>query len=162
MNVDEVLSLLAAGNRRCQVAATHMNERSNRAHRIFIIAVAFNRTSHMERTLREADHILEGSGKPMPSTQLEELGCLTIVDLAGSEVRRRRAGAVVLHARAVAVASLADVGLRAPAVRGTVRRDGRAAARGRQHQQVAADPRTCDQLPRKQRVANSVPVRGKA
>jgi hypothetical protein len=160
MNVDEVLSLLAAGNRRCQVAATHMNERSNRAHRIFIIAVAFNRTSHMERTLREADHILEGSGKPMPSTQLEELGCLTIVDLAGSEVRRRRARAVVLHARAVA--SLADVGSRAGAVCGTVRRDGRAAARGRQHQQVAADLGTCDQLPRKQRVANSVPVRGKA
>jgi hypothetical protein len=43
MNPEEVYSLIAAGNRRCQVAPTAMNERSNRAHRIFIITVAFSR-----------------------------------------------------------------------------------------------------------------------
>ncbi len=43
MTPDEVYSLIAAGNRRCQVAATSMNERSNRAHRIFIVTVAFSK-----------------------------------------------------------------------------------------------------------------------
>lgn len=61
MNAEEVYALIAAGNRRCQVAATNMNERSNRAHRIFIVTVAFSKFNRgVPAKLREAESILRG------------------------------------------------------------------------------------------------------
>jgi kinesin family member 11 len=60
VNPDEVFSLIAAGNRRCQVAATNMNERSNRAHRIFIVTVAFSKMYGAGSRLKEAEAILKG------------------------------------------------------------------------------------------------------
>ncbi len=58
INPDEIFSLIAAGNRRCQVAATNMNERSNRAHRVFIITVAFSRMHGLSGKLKEAEGII--------------------------------------------------------------------------------------------------------
>ena len=86
-SVDEAMALLAAGNKRCQVAATAKNDRSNRAHRVFIVTVAFSKT--MGAALRDADAIISSHGKSTTGAPslLEDIGCLTIVDLAGSEVR---------------------------------------------------------------------------
>lgn len=52
------MALLAAGNRRCQVASTAKNDRSNRAHRVFIVSTAFNKA--MGAALRDADDIISG------------------------------------------------------------------------------------------------------
>ena len=81
-NVDEAMALLAAGNRRCQVAATAKNDRSNRAHRVFIVTTSF--TKSLGRALREADNIIAGKSSGSAS-DMDDMGCLTIVDLAGSE-----------------------------------------------------------------------------
>ena len=117
--MDEAMALQAAGNKRCSVAATAKNDRSNRAHRVFIVTIAF--TKSMGTALKDADDILKGTssvsrrpvvcespraplprwcgnnptsptapcaGRPPTSNPvtLDDIGCLTIVDLAGSEV----------------------------------------------------------------------------
>jgi hypothetical protein len=58
-NMEEAMALLAAGNRRCQVASTAKNDRSNRAHRVFIVSTAFNKA--MGAALRDADDIISGA-----------------------------------------------------------------------------------------------------
>lgn len=57
-SVEEAMGLLAAGNRRCQVATTAKNDRSNRAHRVFIVSVSFAKS--MGAALRDVDDILKG------------------------------------------------------------------------------------------------------